>query len=91
VASRAISPSSRRFSIGIHSKHARALVVQEITQRAKLASHGDIDFVLSRNVSGICVNACERAPPEVPTRPWAHVLHVVAARRRRVLKARAQR
>jgi type VI secretion system protein ImpJ len=58
-----------RFMIGIDSKHARALVVQEITQRAKLASHGDIDFVLSRNVSGIRVNTCERPPAEVPTRP----------------------
>jgi type VI secretion system protein ImpJ len=46
-----------------------ALVVQEITQRAKLASHGDIDFVLSRNVSGIRVNTCERPPAEVPMRP----------------------
>ena len=58
-----------RFLIGIDSKHARALVVQEITQRAKLASHGDIDFVLSRNVSGIRVNTCERPPAELPTRP----------------------
>jgi type VI secretion system protein ImpJ len=58
-----------RFLIGIDSKHARALIVQEITQRAKLASHGDIEFVLSRNVSGIRVNACERPPAELPTRP----------------------
>jgi type VI secretion system protein ImpJ len=58
-----------RFMIGVDSKHARALVVQEVTQRAKLASHGDIDFVLSRNVSGIRVNTCERPPAEVPTRP----------------------
>jgi type VI secretion system protein ImpJ len=58
-----------RFMIGIDSKHARALVVQEITQRAKLASHGDIDFVLSRNVSGIRVSTCERPPAELPTRP----------------------
>jgi predicted component of type VI protein secretion system len=58
-----------RFLIGIDSKQARALVVQEITQRAKLASHGDIDFVLSRNVSGIRVNTCERPPAELPTRP----------------------
>jgi type VI secretion system protein ImpJ len=59
----------RRFMIGIDSKHARALIAQEFTQRAKLASHGDIDFVLSRNVSGIRVNTCERPPPELPTRP----------------------
>jgi predicted component of type VI protein secretion system len=58
-----------RFLIGIDSKQARALVVQEITQRAKLASHGDIEFVLSRNVSGIRVNISERPPAEVPTRP----------------------
>jgi type VI secretion system protein ImpJ len=58
-----------RFLIGIDGKQARALVVQEITQRAKLASHGDIDFVLSRNVSGIRVNTCERPPAELPTRP----------------------
>ncbi|HTV24723.1 MAG TPA: type VI secretion system baseplate subunit TssK [Polyangiaceae bacterium] len=58
-----------RFLIGVDSKHARALVVQEIAQRAKLASHGDIDFVLSRNISGIRVNLCERPPGELPTRP----------------------
>jgi type VI secretion system protein ImpJ len=59
----------QRFMVGIESKQARALVAQEFTQRAKLASHGDIDFVLSRNVSGIRVNTCERPPPELPTRP----------------------
>lgn len=59
----------KRFLIGIDSKHARALVVEEITQRAKLASHGDIEFVLGRNVSGIRVNTCDRAPAELPTRP----------------------
>jgi type VI secretion system protein ImpJ len=58
-----------RFLLGIDSKQARALVVQELTQRAKLASHGDIDFVLSRNVSGIRVASCERSPTELPTRP----------------------
>jgi type VI secretion system protein ImpJ len=61
--------SCSRFLIGIDSKHARALIEQEITQRAKLASHGDIDFVLSRNISGIRVNTCERPPGELPTRP----------------------
>jgi type VI secretion system protein ImpJ len=59
----------RRFLLGVDSKQARALVAQEVTQRAKLASHGDIDFVLSRNVSGIRVNPCERPPAELPTRP----------------------
>jgi predicted component of type VI protein secretion system len=58
-----------RFLLGIDSKQARALVAQEITQRAKLASHGDIDFVLSRNVSGIRVTSCDRSPTELPTRP----------------------
>lgn len=58
-----------RFLIGVDSTLARALVAQEITQRAKLASHGDIDFVLSRNVSGIRIKTCERPPLELPLRP----------------------
>jgi hypothetical protein len=34
-----------------------------------LASHGEMAFVLSRNVSGMRVNMCERPPAELPTRP----------------------
>jgi type VI secretion system protein ImpJ len=58
-----------QFLIGVDSTLARALVSQEITLRAKLASHGDIEFVLSRNVSGIRIKACERPPAELPLRP----------------------
>jgi type VI secretion system protein ImpJ len=58
-----------RFLLGIDSNLARALVAEEITKRAKLASHGDIEFVLSRNVSGIRIKLCEKPPAELPTRP----------------------
>jgi type VI secretion system protein ImpJ len=58
-----------RFLIAVDSSLPRALLIEEVVQRAKLASHGDIEFVLSRNVSGIRLRACERPPLEVPTRP----------------------
>lgn len=58
-----------RFLVGIDSPLPRALIIEEITQRAKLASHGDIEFVLAMNISGIRVTTCERPPAEVPTRP----------------------
>ncbi|MEY4580115.1 MAG: hypothetical protein RL701_4818 [Pseudomonadota bacterium] len=58
-----------RFLIAVETDQPRALVVDEMVQRAKLASHGDIEFVLSRNVSGIRVVANERLPIELPVRP----------------------
>ncbi|MET0389178.1 MAG: type VI secretion system baseplate subunit TssK [Polyangiales bacterium] len=61
--------SCRRFFLGVESQLPRALITQEITQRAKLASHGDIEFVLSRNVSGIRVVNSDRPPSQLPTRP----------------------
>lgn len=62
----------RRFFLAVDSTLPRALLLEEIIQRAKLASHGDMEFVLSRNVSGIRVTACERPPGELPTRPGLH-------------------
>src|ERR1700754_3398513 len=39
----------RRFFVAVESSVPRAVVIDEILQRAKVASHGDMEFVLSRN------------------------------------------
>jgi type VI secretion system protein ImpJ len=59
----------QRFFIAVESNVPRAVVFDEILQRAKVASHGDMEFVLSRNVSGIRVAGCEKPPIEFPIRP----------------------
>jgi type VI secretion system protein ImpJ len=58
-----------RFVISVESKLPRPQVVQEFTQRAKVASHDDMDIVLASSVGGVGVAESQRPPPELPMQP----------------------
>jgi type VI secretion system protein ImpJ len=58
-----------RFLLSVESALPRPQVVQEFVKRAKVASHEDLDIVLSTSVGGINVAESVRPPPELPVRP----------------------
>jgi type VI secretion system protein ImpJ len=58
-----------RFLLAVESTLPRPLLVEEIVQRGKVASHGDIEFVLTKNVGGVAVVESERPPSELPVKP----------------------
>ncbi|MDB4985297.1 MAG: hypothetical protein JWN04_475 [Myxococcaceae bacterium] len=78
-----------RYLLSVESSLPRPQVVEEFVRRAKVASHGDMDFVLNKNIGGISVVESHRPPTELPMRPgvvyfdinnaghdvyWKHVL-----------------
>ncbi len=58
-----------RFVVAVESKLPRPLVVQEFVQRAKVASHDDMDIVLASSIGGVGVAESVAPPPELPVRP----------------------
>jgi type VI secretion system protein ImpJ len=58
-----------RFLLAVESSLPRPLLVEEIVQRGKVASHGDIEFVLTKNVGGIAVVESHKPPSELPVKP----------------------
>lgn len=79
-----------RFLISVESSLPRPQVVQEFVRRAKVASHDDMDIVLSTSVGGINMSEALHPPPELPVKPglvyfdlpargndvyWKHVLN----------------
>lgn len=78
-----------RFLICVETNLPRPQVVEDFVKRAKVASHGDMEFVLNKNIGGIIVAETQRPPAELPMRPgvvyfdlpnagndvyWKHVL-----------------
>jgi len=59
----------QRFLLAVESTLPRPLLVDEIVQRGKVASHGDIEFVLTKNVGGIAVTESHKPPHELPVKP----------------------
>ncbi|MDB4990412.1 MAG: hypothetical protein JWN04_5590 [Myxococcaceae bacterium] len=79
-----------RFFVAVESSLPRPLVVQEFTKRAKVASHEDMDIVLSTSVGGVSIAESQKPPTELPVRPnvvyfelpargadvyWKHILN----------------
>jgi type VI secretion system protein ImpJ len=79
-----------RYFLAIESPLPRPVVVQDFVKRAKVASHDDMDIVLSTAVGGVTLNECTRPPTELPVRPnmvyfelpskqndvyWKHILN----------------
>ncbi|MFT3925177.1 MAG: type VI secretion system baseplate subunit TssK [Myxococcales bacterium] len=58
-----------RFVVALESKLPRPQAVQEFVQRAKVASHDDMDIVLASSVGGVGVTESLSPPPELPVRP----------------------
>jgi type VI secretion system protein ImpJ len=58
-----------RFVISVECKLPRPQVVQDFVQRAKVASHDDMDIVLASSVGGVGVAESQRPPPELPVAP----------------------
>ncbi len=59
----------QRFVIAVETKLPRPLMVQEFVQRAKVASHDDMDIVLASSIGGVGVAESVNPPPELPVRP----------------------
>ena len=58
-----------RFLISVESTLPRPQVVQEFVRRAKVASHDDMDIVVSTSVGGINMSESRDPPPELPVKP----------------------
>ncbi|MET0339623.1 MAG: type VI secretion system baseplate subunit TssK [Polyangiales bacterium] len=58
-----------RFLLAVESSLPRPKLVEELVQRAKVASHGDIEFVLTKNVGGIALAESDAPPTELPVKP----------------------
>jgi type VI secretion system protein ImpJ len=58
-----------RFLISVESTLPRPQVVQEFVRRAKVASHDDMDIVVSTSVGGINMAESRDPPPELPVKP----------------------
>jgi type VI secretion system protein ImpJ len=67
------------FFIGVESNLPRPQVVDEFVRRAKVASHGDMDFVLNKNIGGVNVVESQRPPAELPVRPGLVYFELPAA------------
>jgi type VI secretion system protein ImpJ len=59
----------KQFLLSLECSLPRPQVVQEFVKRAKVASHADLDIVLSTSVGGIQVTESTRPPTELPVRP----------------------
>jgi type VI secretion system protein ImpJ len=59
----------QRFLLAVESSLPRPLLVEELVQRGKVASHGDIEFVLTKNVGGIALVESHKPPSELPVKP----------------------
>jgi len=58
-----------RFLLAIESPLPRPKVVDEMVHRGKVASHGDIEFVLTKNVGGVALRESDKPPTELPIKP----------------------
>jgi type VI secretion system protein ImpJ len=58
-----------RFLISIESSLPPPQIVEEFVRRGKAASHGDMEFVLNKNVGGMGLRETLRPPVELPVKP----------------------
>jgi len=58
-----------RFLLAVESDLPRPVLVQEIVQRGKVASHGDMEFVLTKNIGGVLLRESGEPPAVLPVKP----------------------
>lgn len=58
-----------RFLLSVESPLPPPQVVDELVRRGKVASHGDMEFVLNKNVGGMGLRETIRPPIELPVKP----------------------
>jgi type VI secretion system protein ImpJ len=66
------------FWLSVETTLPRPQVVDEFIKRAKVASHGDMDFILSKHVGGVRVTESIRPPVEFPVKPGVVYFQVPA-------------